>query len=72
MKESQMKWLLVASVLASPMEYPTAEICDEAARRLNQGGFGPAACIPKGIDEGEEAMRRMADVLKAISEALEK
>jgi len=66
------KWLLVASMLASPMEYPTAEICDEAARRLNQGGFGPAACIPKGIDEGEEAFRRMADVLKAISEALEK
>ena len=59
-------------MLASPMEYPTAEICDEAARRLNQGGFGPAACIPKGIDEGEEAFRRMADVLKAISEALEK
>ena len=65
-----MKWLLITSMLSSPMVYGDEETCKKAMSAIVQSTADTAVCIPRGEDQSEQSFKRFQRMFQSFSEGM--
>ena len=65
-----MKWLLITTMLNSPMVYKEEKTCIAAMNSIIEMTDNTAVCIPQGEDKSEESFKRFQKMLNSFSQGM--